>query len=325
MEHTALLKTVKDVVTAAGVLGKGCDSAMGKLLYHLATNAGGKTTDANLALIGRAIGEGKIDKVRIIIATKLAVAAGQRGESAADGLRRRRDAWRRILAYMRALACMCVHVCVRARAFVCVSCASFVCVCVYVCVCVRALELTLDELNKTCGVGVVVSDAEITAAVRKSIEADKATIVEERYHYNSGKALGSIGQELPFADGAKLREEFDKQLAALLGPKTEEDLKPPTKKKAAPAAAVVKQGVKKGGQVANTGVVAADGASPAEEAWIFPSPKANLANNKPHILAKHLDATGGKVVTRFPPEPNGYIFIYIYNRDRSKNKFYSRF
>ena len=164
--------------------------------------------------------------------------------------------------------------------------------------------MTLDELNKTCGVGIVVSDAEITAAVRKSIEADKAAIVEERYHFNSGKALGAIGQEMPFADGAKLREEYDKQLAALLGPKTEEDLKPPTKKKAAPAA-VVKQGVKKGGQVANTGVVAADGASSDEEAWIFPSPKANLANNKAHILAKHLEATGGKVVTRFPPEPNG--------------------
>lgn len=35
----------------------------------------------------------------------------------------------------------------------------------------------------------------------------------------------------------------------------------------------------------------------------------NSAVNSTEILKKHHEATGGRVVTRFPPEPNGYLHI----------------
>lgn len=35
----------------------------------------------------------------------------------------------------------------------------------------------------------------------------------------------------------------------------------------------------------------------------------NIGANTDEILKKHLEFTGGKVVTRFPPEPNGYLHI----------------
>uniref|UniRef100_A0A6B2KYY2 glutamine--tRNA ligase n=1 Tax=Arcella intermedia TaxID=1963864 RepID=A0A6B2KYY2_9EUKA len=40
----------------------------------------------------------------------------------------------------------------------------------------------------------------------------------------------------------------------------------------------------------------------------FPRPEDNVQLD-PKLLAEHLKATGGKVVTRFPPEPNGYLHI----------------
>ena len=35
----------------------------------------------------------------------------------------------------------------------------------------------------------------------------------------------------------------------------------------------------------------------------------NYAKNTEELLKAHLTATGGKYITRFPPEPNGYLHI----------------
>jgi asparaginyl-tRNA synthetase len=89
-------------------------------------------------------------------------------------------------------------------------------------------------LEQEAGIGVVVSDKEIEATVRAGLDGDRDTLMEERYQYNFGALLGQLRRTIKWADAVKVKEELDRQSAALLGPKTEEDLQGGKKKKPKP-------------------------------------------------------------------------------------------
>jgi glutaminyl-tRNA synthetase len=104
-------------------------------------------------------------------------------------------------------------------------------------------ELDIEQFEKTSGVEVVVTDAEIGAAVAKALSDNEAAIKEERYHFNFMKLLQPIKAtgNLAWADIKKLKAELDKQSTALLGPKTAEDENPKEKPKKPKAAKPAKQ------------------------------------------------------------------------------------
>lgn len=147
------------------------------------------------------------------------------------------------------------------------------------------------ELHESCGAGVVVTPKQIKDAVAAYLKENKATVTEERYR-GLGKVLADINERLKWADRALVKKEVDEQLLKLLGPKTDADNKPQPKKKE------------------EEKVKAASAEEKEEEkADLQEGRFINWAVNSAEALRKHEKETGGMIITRFPPEPNGHLHL----------------
>ncbi|KAH3819313.1 glutamine--tRNA ligase-like isoform X1 [Dreissena polymorpha] len=175
-----------------------------------------------------------------------------------------------------------------------------------------------------CGVGVVVTPDQVEEAVEGVIALHKTGLLEQRYRYNIGAILAEARAKLRWADGKAVKNEVDMQVLDLLGPKTDADLEKPVKQKGGKAPKDAennksKEAVKESPSAEN--FLGQDGEVMSfmelmGEAVKFHKPGENyktagyvVTEKTMDLMKQHLKETGGKVYSRFPPEPNGILHI----------------
>ncbi|XP_043501637.1 probable glutamine--tRNA ligase [Polistes fuscatus] len=175
-------------------------------------------------------------------------------------------------------------------------------------------EIHISAFEESCGIGIVVLPEQIEEEVEELIKIHKDEILKKRYRFNPGPLMQQVRNTLKWADGKAIKNEFDIQILNLLGPKQNSDLESVPKQTQSNK---VKKAVKEEQKdTLSTNENPLTITELMKTKVHFHKPGENyktegyvVTPNTNKLLQEHLKITGGKVRTRFPPEPNGILHI----------------